>query len=82
MNTTMPQIRSMMAGSTKFVDSAEKVLGVIKYIGIVVSVLGLAIIGIKYMISSVEGKAEYKKTTNNDSERHNSVEESNHQFVL
>ena len=34
-----------LKGSTKFVDSAEKVLGVIKY-----------------MISSVEGKAEYKKT--------------------
>ena len=51
-----------LKGSTKFVDSAEKVLGVIKYIGIVVSVFGLAIIGIKYMISSVEGKAEYKKT--------------------
>lgn len=51
-----------LKGSTKFVDSAGKVLGVIKYIGIVISVLGLAIIGIKYMISSVEGKAEYKKT--------------------
>lgn len=50
-----------LKGSRKFVTSAGKVLGVIKYIGIAISVLGLAIIGIKYMISSVEGKAEYKK---------------------
>ena len=38
------------------------VLGVIKYIGIITSVLVLVIIGLKYMLGSVEAKAEYKKT--------------------
>ncbi len=45
-----------------FIDKAEVVLGYIKFFGIIVSVLALAIIGIKYMLSSVEGKAEFKKT--------------------
>ncbi len=45
-----------------FLDRAEIVLGWIKYIGILVSVVTLSIIGIKYLFSSVEGKAEYKKT--------------------
>lgn len=38
------------------------VLGWIKYIGILVAVVALTIIGIRYLFSSVEGKAEYKKT--------------------
>lgn len=45
-----------------FLSKAGIVLGWIKYIGILVSVVALTIIGIKYMFSSVEGKAEYKKT--------------------
>ena len=44
-----------------FVQKASMVLGWIQYIGIIVSVIVLAIIGISYMLSSVEGKAEYKK---------------------
>lgn len=46
----------------KFYSKAGKLIGWIQYIGIGVSVVTLAIIGIKYLISSVEGKAEYKKT--------------------
>lgn len=38
-----------------------KILGVITNIGIVISVIVPAIIGIKYILSSPEGKAEYKK---------------------
>lgn len=45
-----------------FLDRVGTVLGWIKYIGILVSVVALSIIGIKYLFSSVEGKAEYKKT--------------------
>lgn len=52
---------SVSQGGT-FINRAETVLGLIKYIGIIVSVVVLAIIGLKYMLSSVEGKAEYKKT--------------------
>lgn len=45
-----------------FLLKAEKVLGLIQFIGIIVSVIAIAVIGLKYMLSSVEGKAEYKKT--------------------
>ena len=38
------------------------VLGYIQSIGSIISVIVLTIIGIKYMIGSVEEKAEYKKT--------------------
>lgn len=41
---------------------AGTVIGVINVIGIVTSVITLMVIGIKYMIGSVEEKAEYKKT--------------------
>ena len=47
--------------STSFLGKAGIVLGWIKYIGILVSVIALTIIGIKYLFSSVEGKAEFKK---------------------
>ena len=40
----------------------NKVIGVLQAIGIVVSVIVLSILGIKYMLGSVEQKAEYKKT--------------------
>lgn len=45
-----------------FYAKASVIIGWIKYIGIIVSIITLSIIGIKYMFSSVEGKAEYKKT--------------------
>lgn len=48
-------------GSTT-INRVGNVLGVLRYIGIVISVVALAIIGLKYLFSSVEGKAEYKKT--------------------
>lgn len=41
---------------------AGKILGIVRLVGTIVSVIALAIIGIKYMIGSVEEKAEYKKT--------------------
>ena len=49
-------------GSSEFLPAVNEVLGFIQYAGIIVSVVVLAIIGIKYLLSSVEGKAEYKKT--------------------
>ena len=42
-------------------EKAEIVLGVIRTVGIVVSVISLMIIGIKTMTGSLEEKAEYKK---------------------
>ena len=42
-------------------NAGEKVLGIIQTIGVVGSVIILAVAGIKYMVGSVEEKADYKK---------------------
>lgn len=47
---------------TKYKSTLENLLGYINVIGIVISVIVLIVIGIKYMLGSVEEKAEYKKT--------------------
>lgn len=49
------------ASGTNFMKKAGVLLGFLRYLGIIVAVVVLAIIGISYMLSSVEGKAEYKK---------------------
>lgn len=49
------------ASATNFMKKAGVLLGFLRYLGIIVAVVALAIIGISYMLSSVEGKAEYKK---------------------
>lgn len=46
----------------KLTGMAGKILGIIQVFGSVVSVLALVIIGIKYMLGSVEEKAKYKET--------------------
>ena len=48
--------------SAELTDKAENVLGVIQVIGTVVAVVMLMVIGIKYMLGSVEERAEYKDT--------------------
>ena len=48
--------------SQRLEDKAEKILGAIRVIGIVTSVIVLSVIGIKYMLGSVEEKSEYKQT--------------------
>ena len=48
--------------STKLVNKANTILGYIRDIGIVLSVVILIIIGIKYMLGSTEEKANYKET--------------------
>ena len=49
-------------GENNIVDKANVIIGVIKTIGIIMSVLILVVLGIKYMFGSLEEKAEYKKT--------------------
>lgn len=44
------------------VDKTSSLLGAINTIGVTVSIIALIAIGIKYMLGSVEEKAEYKKT--------------------
>lgn len=46
---------------TRLKNMTGKILGVIQIIGTVSSVIVLMLIGIKYMLGSVEEKAEYKK---------------------
>ncbi len=43
-------------------DKAGIILGAVRNISVVVSVISLMIIGVKYMIGSVEEKANYKQT--------------------
>lgn len=46
----------------KFEGAVGNLLGTINVIGVIVSVIVLIVIGIKYMLGSIEEKAEYKKT--------------------
>lgn len=45
----------------RLVDMTGQVLGIVNTVGVVVSVIVLMVIGIKYMMGSIEEKAEYKK---------------------
>ena len=46
----------------KLKDKAEVVLGIIKTVGIVGSVVALIVMGIRYMLGSIEQKTQYKET--------------------
>jgi len=49
-------------GYQNFYNKAGVVLGVVRNIGAVVSVLGIAVLGLRYMWGSLEQKANYKET--------------------
>lgn len=46
----------------QFEGAGNIILGILKVVGIICSVGTLMVIGIKYMMGSIEEKAEYKKT--------------------
>lgn len=48
--------------SEKIQSRAQIVMGIVNVVGVISSVVVLMILGIKYMSSSIEEKAEYKKT--------------------
>ncbi len=48
--------------ANKITKQINKIIGAIVTIGVIISVATLGILGIKYMIGSVEEKAEYKKS--------------------
>lgn len=50
------------AGSDTLKSKANNILGIIQTVGVIISVVMLIGIGIKYMLGSVEEKAEYKET--------------------
>ena len=45
-----------------FKGTAQKIMGLIRNIAVIAGVLLIAILGIKYMLGSVEEKADYKKS--------------------
>lgn len=47
---------------TQIKSVGGKIVGIIQVIGIVIAVVVIMVVGIKYMMGSVEEKAEYKKT--------------------
>lgn len=47
--------------SAIFNTKVQKIVSILSSIGIILSVVGLIIIGLKYMLGSVEEKADYKK---------------------
>lgn len=50
------------SGTGSIQTAGKNIVSVISSVGIVVSVLAIAAIGIKYMIGSLEERAEYKKS--------------------
>ncbi len=50
------------ADTTNLATFGDKVLGIIRVVGVAVSIIILLVLGIKYMMGSAEEKAEYKKT--------------------
>ena len=58
----LEQYRATAADSTELTSRAEHILGIIQVVGTVISVVMLVIIGIKYMLGSIDQKAEYKKS--------------------
>lgn len=57
--------RGNMGNSPIFDKFANVIIGVIQVVGTLTSVIVLVVIGIRYMVSSIEQKAEYKKTMGN-----------------
>lgn len=58
----LDQYKGKAKTPTQATDKIGRALGYIQVVGIVVSVVALILIGLKYMLGSVEEKAEYKKT--------------------
>ena len=51
-----------VTGSEEITSLGKSIVGILRTVGVVLSVVVLIIIGIKYMMGSAEEKAEYKKT--------------------
>lgn len=48
--------------SSKLTEKASNIMGLIRNVAIIASVIILMVLGVKYMLGSVEEKAEYKKS--------------------
>ena len=61
-NDYAPGSMTEVTGGTELEKIGNRIIGALRTIGSAVSVIVLMVIGIKYMMGSVEEKAEYKKT--------------------
>ena len=57
-----PNSSTSATGTDQLKDMANHAIGALQVIGTVLSVAILGVLGIKYMMGSVDEKAEYKKT--------------------
>lgn len=57
-----PDSTTATTGTTKIATKGNSIVKVLRVIGTSISVIVLMCIGIKYVVGSVEEKAEYKKT--------------------
>lgn len=57
-----PDSQSDVTGATSFLNMANKLIGIVQIVGSIISVIALILIGIRYIMGSVEERAEYKKT--------------------
>ena len=49
-------------GYTKAESKAKEIVTVLRTVGIAVAIIGILVLGIKYMAGSVEARADYKKS--------------------
>ena len=61
-DTYKPASTTDVAGADQIQNIANSIIGPIKVVGSAISVVALIIMGIKYVMGSIEEKAEYKKT--------------------
>lgn len=61
-NDYEPASTENVTGAKKIQDIANSIIGPIRVIGSAISVIALITMGIKYVMGSIEEKAEYKKT--------------------
>ena len=61
-STIAPQILEIFKGTTEAEDFGNIALGIIRVVGTFIAVAVLMILGIKYMVGSVEERASYKAT--------------------
>lgn len=57
-----PSSTDQVLNAEKLQDIGNTIIGTVRTVGSLISVIVLIILGIKYMIGSVEERAEYKKT--------------------
>lgn len=61
-NTWEPNSTTEVTGADRLLDFGNIIIGILRTVGTIISVAVLAILGIKYMLGSVEEKATYKET--------------------